>query len=158
MQQIVQNVLNGAYLCSWVHLESSSNSTSLTLFLSPSALPFSFFRPPPCFALSRAWFVSYLCPVPAHRSFDLCTPPSSLLNQIPVVNRKNADLVLKSKEENKAVADVYMARSRGKPLLPRPNLDQRKAEKLARIEQQGKVNELLEQVFAMSTCCNLQPA
>lgn len=63
-----------------------------------------------------------------------------------MVNRKNADVVLKSKEEAKAMADVYMARSRGKPLLPRPNLDQRKAEKLARIEQQGKVDVLLGEV------------
>ena len=98
----------------------------------------------------------YLSPVPAPYSFDLSTPPLPAINQIPVVNRKNADLVLKSKEENKAVADVYMSRSRGKPLLPRPNLVQRKAEKLARMEQQGKVNELLEQVFAMPTCCDLQ--
>jgi hypothetical protein len=72
-----------------------------------------------------------------------------------VVNRKNTDLVLKAKEENKAVADIFMARSRGKPLLPRPDLDQSKAEKLARMEQQGKVDKLLTEARVWHLCAGV---
>jgi hypothetical protein len=44
------------------------------------------------------------------------------------VLRQHAE-ILKAKGENKAVADVFFARTDGKPLLARPDLEQRKAEK-----------------------------
>ena len=77
----------------------------------------------------------------------LIVPATGMLSK-PVVERKNADTVMKAKEDTRAVADIYLARSVGTQLTNKMNRKQKKHETKARAAAQEDVNDFLGHVFS----------
>ena len=95
--------------------------------------------------------------VPVEKYFGkkICNPLTGEYN-MPVLNRKNKDAVLKQQEQARVVTDIYLARTTGIPYWPRPIPTERDAEKKVRSTQQTNVDEMLLSVFATNPLQDLE--
>jgi hypothetical protein len=95
--------------------------------------------------------------VPVEKYFGkkICNPLTGEYN-MPVLNRKNKDAVLKQQEQARVVTDIYLARTTGIPYWPRPIPAEKKAETKVRSTQQMNVDEMLSSVFATNPLQDLE--
>jgi hypothetical protein len=95
--------------------------------------------------------------VPVEKYFGkkICNPLTGEYN-MPVLNRKNKDAVLKKQEQARVVTDIYLARTTGIPYWPRPIPAEKKAETKVRSTQQTNVDEMLLSVFATNPSQDLE--